>query len=200
MAPAPNKIKRRVSVATTRMPDHDLVAVPFVERYFTTGSASIVAPIVTLPMVSVETVRSAAEVPLSTRDFGFGRDNIPSGCRESPHCIRDGGDKRQFSHLRRTRLPHARIQRRPSRHVPSYRAGWQAKPRPLGDPEKGRGLREARQPDRSHAGIQRRPRRRCSWARIWHRSCLENEVRRALPPWGGPPPLRSPMKVGGFLI
>src|SRR6266566_6542823 len=117
------QIKRRVSVATTRMPDHDLVAVPFVERYFTTGSASIVAPIVTLPMVSVETVRSDAEVPLSKRDFGFGRDNIPSGCWESPHCIRDGGDKRQFSHLRRTRLPHARIQRRPSRHVPEPKGG-----------------------------------------------------------------------------
>ncbi len=78
------------------MPDHNLVAAPFVERYFTTGPASIVAPIVTLPIVSVlvETVRSDAEVPLSKRDFGFGRDNIPGGCRESPHCTRDGGDKR----------------------------------------------------------------------------------------------------------
>ena len=79
------------------MPDHNLVAAPFVERYFTTGPASIVTPIVTLPIVSVlvETVRSDAEVPpLSKRDFGFGRDNIPGGCRESPHCARDGGDKR----------------------------------------------------------------------------------------------------------
>jgi hypothetical protein len=64
------------SVATARMPDHDLVAAPFVERYFTTGPASIVSPIVTLPIVSVlvETVWSDAEA----RDFGFGRDGIPS--------------------------------------------------------------------------------------------------------------------------
>ena len=65
------------------MPDHDLVAAPFVKRYFTTGPASIVAPIVTLPIVSVvvEAVWSDAEA----RDFGFGRDSIPGGCRERAH-------------------------------------------------------------------------------------------------------------------
>jgi ParB-like nuclease domain len=80
------------SVATARMPDHDLVAAPFVERYFTTGPASIVAPIVTLPIISVlvETVRPDAEA----RDFDVGRDSILGGCWESPHCTRDGGDKR----------------------------------------------------------------------------------------------------------
>jgi hypothetical protein len=80
------------SVATAHMPDHDLVAMPFIKRYFTTGPASIVAPIVTLPIVSVlvETVRSDAEA----HDFGFGRDSIPGGCRENPHSTRDGGDKR----------------------------------------------------------------------------------------------------------
>lgn len=74
------------------MPDHDLVAAPFVKRYFTTCPASIVAPIVTLPIVSVvvEAVWSDAEA----RDFDFGRDSIPGGCRESQHCTRDGGDKR----------------------------------------------------------------------------------------------------------
>jgi hypothetical protein len=78
--------------ATARMPDHDLVAAPFVKRYFTTGPASVVAPIITLPIVSVlvETVRSDAEA----RDFGFGRDNILGSCRETVHCNRDGGDKR----------------------------------------------------------------------------------------------------------
>jgi hypothetical protein len=81
-----------LSVATARMPDHDLVAAPFVKRYFTTGPASVVAPIVTLPIISVlvEAVWSDAEA----RDFDFGRDSIPGGCRESQHCARDGGDKR----------------------------------------------------------------------------------------------------------
>jgi len=100
------------------MPDDDLVAASFPDRHVTTGSISIVAPIVTATIapivivaiviatlavdsVSVTAVRSNAEVKLSERDFGFGRDRIPSisgGCRESPHCARDDRDKWQFSH------------------------------------------------------------------------------------------------------
>jgi hypothetical protein len=99
------------------MPDHDLVAAPFADRHVTTGSVSIVAPIITVTIapiviativtalavdsVSVTAVRSDAEVQLSKRHFGFGRDSIAfdSGVgRESPHCARDGGDKRKFRH------------------------------------------------------------------------------------------------------
>jgi hypothetical protein len=99
------------------MPDHNLVAALFAKRHVATGSVSIIAPIITATVppivsvaivittltvvpVSVTAVRSDAEVKLSKRDFGFGRDSIPSisgGCRESPDCRRDGGDKRQFS-------------------------------------------------------------------------------------------------------
>jgi hypothetical protein len=94
------------------MPDNDLVAAPFADRHVATAFASItvtIAPIViaivvtTLAVrsVSVTAVRSHAEVQLSKGDFGFGRDSTPSisgVCRESPHCARDGGDKRKFSH------------------------------------------------------------------------------------------------------
>jgi hypothetical protein len=97
------------------MPDYDLVAAPFADRHVTAGSASIgaltvtIAPIViaivittvAVGSVSVAAVRSDAEVQLSKRNFGFGRDRIPSisgVCRNSPHCARDGGDKRKFSH------------------------------------------------------------------------------------------------------
>jgi hypothetical protein len=92
------------------MPDHDLVAAPFADRHVATTSFSIpISPIVVAtisPIVIVATivatitltaVWSNAEVKLSKRDFGFGRD-ISGGCRENPHCARDGGDKRQFSH------------------------------------------------------------------------------------------------------
>jgi hypothetical protein len=51
--------------------------------------------------VSVTAVASDAEVQLSKRDFGLERDNIPSISgvyRQNPHCARDGGDKRTFSH------------------------------------------------------------------------------------------------------
>jgi hypothetical protein len=76
------------------MPDHDFVAAPFADRHVTTGPAPIVAPIVTVTIapiviaivittvavdaVSVTAVRSDAEVQLSKRDLGFGRDDIPS--------------------------------------------------------------------------------------------------------------------------
>jgi hypothetical protein len=97
-------------VAPAHMPDHDLAAALFVDLHITTGSASIVAPIVTViapivivaivavDSVSVTAVRFNAEDQLSKRDFRFGRDSISGGCWESPHCTRDGGDKRQFSH------------------------------------------------------------------------------------------------------
>jgi hypothetical protein len=95
------------------MLDYDLIAPPFTDRHVTAGPASIVAvtiaPIViaivittlAVDSVSVTAVRSNAKVQLSKRDFGFGRDSIHpiSGvCRERPHCARDGGDKRNFSH------------------------------------------------------------------------------------------------------
>jgi hypothetical protein len=98
------------------MPDHDLVATPFADLHITTGSTSIVAPIITVTApivivaivittladsVSLTAVKSDAGVQLSKRDFGFGRDSIPpisGACRDSPHCARDSGDKWQFSH------------------------------------------------------------------------------------------------------
>jgi hypothetical protein len=96
------------------MPDYDLIAAPFADCHVTAGSTSIVAmtiaPIViatiittvAVDSVSVTAVRSDAEVQLSKRNFGFGRDSIPSisgVCRESPYYARDGGDERKFSHL-----------------------------------------------------------------------------------------------------
>jgi hypothetical protein len=109
----------RRSVATALMPDHNLVAAPFADGHVTTGSVSVVAPIVTVtiaPIVIVATVvttlavdsvsftavRSDTELELSERDVGFRRDcttSISGECRESPHCARDGGDKWQFSHF-----------------------------------------------------------------------------------------------------
>jgi hypothetical protein len=97
------------------MPDHDLLAAPLADRHVTTGSVSIVAPIVTVTIapiviaiiitavavdpVSVTAVRSDAEVQLSKCHFGFGRDSTVSGVgRESPRCARDGGDKRKLPH------------------------------------------------------------------------------------------------------
>jgi hypothetical protein len=99
------------------MPDYDLVAAPFADRHVTAGSASIVAVAVTIARIVIATVittiavnsisiaiaavRSDAEVQLSKRNFGFGRDRTPSisgVCRKSPHYARDGGDKWKFSH------------------------------------------------------------------------------------------------------
>jgi hypothetical protein len=96
------------------MPDHDLVAAPFADRHVATGSVSIVAPIVAVTIapiviaivitafaidsVSVTAVRSDAEVQLSKRHFGFGRDSSVSGVgRQSPHYARDGGDSGNFT-------------------------------------------------------------------------------------------------------
>jgi hypothetical protein len=85
------------SVATAPMPDHDLVAAPFADRHVTTGSASIVAPIVTVT-IAVTAVRSDTEVQLCKRNVGLGRDSIPSissyagNCR---HRARAGGNKRK---------------------------------------------------------------------------------------------------------
>jgi hypothetical protein len=92
------------------MPDNYLVAAPFADRHVATASASItvtIAPIViaiiiatlAVASVSVTAIRSNAEVQLSKRNSGFGRDSIPSisgVCRESPHYARDGSDKRKF--------------------------------------------------------------------------------------------------------
>ena len=101
---------RSRSVATADMLDHDFTPAPFADRHITTGSTSAVAPIVIVPIeiamfaadsVAVTAVRSNADIQLSKRDFGFGGDGIPSisgGCRESPHCARDGDDKWHFSH------------------------------------------------------------------------------------------------------
>jgi hypothetical protein len=99
------------------MLDHDLVAAQFADRHVATGSTSIIAPIATVTIapiviaivittlavdpVSVTAVRSDAEIQLSKRPFGFGRDSILSAsgvCRESPHCARDGRDKHKFSY------------------------------------------------------------------------------------------------------
>jgi hypothetical protein len=98
--------ERLRSVATAHMPDHDLFAALLANFHVSTGSASIVAPIVILAIVAVDSVsvpipavRSSAE--LSKRDFGFGRDSIPSiwsRRRESPYRARDSGDERQFRH------------------------------------------------------------------------------------------------------
>jgi hypothetical protein len=95
--------------------DDNLLAAPFANLDVTAGSASIVAPVVTVTApiiivaivvtsladsVSIKAVRSGAEVQLSS-DFGFGGSSISSisgGCGESPRCARDGGDKWQSSH------------------------------------------------------------------------------------------------------
>jgi len=94
------------------MLDHDLAAPLFADRHVTTGSVSIVAPIVAMTIAPIvrpiiiatftitPAVGSDAEVQLSNRDLGLGRDihSIPGGCRQNPRRARDGGDKRKFSH------------------------------------------------------------------------------------------------------
>ena len=106
------KPRARDLVATTLMPNHDLVTALFMDLHITTRSASIIAPIVTVTApiviiaivittladaVSVTAVRYGA-VQLSKHDFGSGRDSISSisaGRGESPRCAHNGGDKRQ---------------------------------------------------------------------------------------------------------
>jgi hypothetical protein len=68
------------------VPDHDLATALFMDLHVATGSAPIVAPIVTViapivivavvavDSVSVTAVRSDAEVQPSKRDFGLGRE------------------------------------------------------------------------------------------------------------------------------
>src|SRR5215813_11267374 len=100
------------SVTAGRMLDYDLAAPLFADRHVTTGSVSIVAPIVAMTIAPIvrpiiiatftitPAVGSDAEVQLSNRDLGLGRDihSIPGGCRQNPRRARDGGDKRKFSH------------------------------------------------------------------------------------------------------
>jgi hypothetical protein len=93
--------------------DHNLVAAPFADGHIATVvSASIspiivvtispiVVPIVIATFTLTPAIGTGTEVKLSERDRRFGRDGITSvfrECWESPHCARDGGDKRQFSH------------------------------------------------------------------------------------------------------
>src|SRR6266849_2253362 len=97
-------------VAPAHMPDHDLAAALFVDLHITTGSASIVAPIVTViapivivaivaaDSVSVTADRFNAQDQLSKRDVRSGQGSVSGGCWESPNCTREGGDTRQFSH------------------------------------------------------------------------------------------------------
>jgi hypothetical protein len=102
------------SVATVDASDHDVVAAPFADGHLaTTISASIspvivvtISPIVIVPIIIAAfaltpAVGSDTEIQLSERDRRFGRDRITSifGERgDSPHCGRDSGDMRQFSH------------------------------------------------------------------------------------------------------
>src|SRR5215467_13605326 len=100
------------SVTAAHMLDHDLAAPLFADRHVTTGSVSIVAPIVAMTIAPIvrpviistftvtPAVGSDAQVQLSNRDRGLGRDIhfIPGGCRQNPRRARDGGNKRKFSH------------------------------------------------------------------------------------------------------
>jgi hypothetical protein len=104
--------ERLRSVATPHVPDDDLVAAPFADGHIAAVVSAPISPLIAVaisPIVNTiiiatftlaAAVRSDADIQLSKRDFGLRTNNpsISSGCRESPHCGCNGGDKRQFSH------------------------------------------------------------------------------------------------------
>jgi hypothetical protein len=105
--------------------DHDVVAASFADDYLATAvSASIspvivvtISPIVIVPIIIAAftltpAVRSDTEIQLSEHDRRLGRDSTSSvfgGCGDSPHCGRDGGDKRQFSHANLLLCQHLQV-------------------------------------------------------------------------------------------